>query len=94
MIGDDVIPTLPRGVRLREDTARGGFTLMAPERILKLDPIANEVLKRVDGTATVATIVDDLARTFAADRAQIDTDVKGMLQGLADKRLLDLDDGD
>lgn len=90
MIGDGTIPALPRGVRLREDQARGGFTLMAPERVLKLDPIANEVLKRVDGTATIAMIVDDLARTFAADRAQIDRDVKSMLQGLADKRLLDL----
>ncbi|MDF1734191.1 MAG: pyrroloquinoline quinone biosynthesis peptide chaperone PqqD [Minwuia sp.] len=90
MIVDDTIPVLPRGVRLREDQARGGFTLMAPERVLKLDPIANEVLKRVDGTATVAAIVDDLARAFAADRAQIDQDVKSMLQGLADKRLLDL----
>jgi len=90
MIVDDTIPVLPRGVRLREDRARGGFTLMAPERVLKLDPIANEVLKRVDGAATVAAIVDDLARTFAADRAQIEQDVKSMLQGLADKRLLDL----
>ena len=90
MIGDATIPALPRGVRLREDQARGGFTLMAPERVLKLDPIANEVLKRVNGTATVAMIVDDLAQTFAADRAQIDSDVKSMLQGLADKRLLDL----
>lgn len=94
MIGDGTIPALPRGVRLREDQARGGFTLMAPERVLKLDPIANEVLKRVDGTATVAMIVDDLARTFAADRAQIDSDVKSMLQGLADKRLLDLNADD
>lgn len=94
MIGDATIPALPRGVRLREDQARGGFTLMAPERVLKLDPVANEVLKRVDGTATVAMIVDDLARTFAADRAQIDRDVKSMLQGLADKRLLDLTGND
>lgn len=94
MIGDDTIPALPRGVRLREDQARGGFTLMAPERVLKLDPIANEVLKRVDGTATVAMIVDDLAQAFAADRAQIDRDVKSMLQGLADKRLLDRTDDD
>lgn len=94
MIGDETIPALPRGVRLREDKARGGFTLMAPERVLKLDPIANEVLKRVDGTANVAAIVDDLAQAFAADRSQIDRDVKAMLQGLVDKRLLDLDGDD
>lgn len=92
MITDATIPSLPRGVRLHEDKARGGFTLMAPERILKLDPVANEVLKRVDGTATVAAIVDDLVQAFAADRTQIDGDVKGMLQGLAEKRLLDLTD--
>ncbi len=93
MIADSTIPALPRGMRLHEDKARGGFTLMAPERILKLDPVAHEVLKRVDGSTTVAAIVDDLAQAFTADRAQIDGDVKGMLQGLADKRLLDLGDG-
>ncbi len=92
MITDTAIPALPHGTRLREDKARGGFTLMAPERILKLDPVAHAVLKRVDGTATVAAIVDDLAQAFAADRAQIDGDVKAMLQSLADKRLLDLTD--
>ena len=88
-LADDSIPKLPRGVKLREDKARGGWNLMAPERIIKLDPIALEVLKRVDGARDVSTIVDDLAAAFAAPRDRIDTDVKALLGQLADKRLLD-----
>jgi pyrroloquinoline quinone biosynthesis protein D len=89
-VADDAVPKLPRGVKLREDKARGGWTLMAPERIIKLDPIAHEILKCVDGEQTVAVIVDDLAERFKAPRDQIDGDVKAMLAGLAEKRFLDL----
>ncbi|WP_131114214.1 pyrroloquinoline quinone biosynthesis peptide chaperone PqqD [Lichenihabitans psoromatis] len=87
---DDAKPHLPRGVRLRHDETRGEWTLLAPERILKLDAVAVEVLKRCTGIATITAIVDDLATTFAADRTRIDTDVRAMLAGLHDKRMLDL----
>lgn len=89
-VADVAVPRLPRGVKLREDKARGGWTLMAPERIIKLDPIAHEILKCVDGEQTVAAIVDDLAKRFNAPRDQINGDVKSMLAGLAEKRFLDL----
>lgn len=89
-ISDGTVPVLPRGVRLGEDAARGGFVLMAPERILKLDHIAHEILSRVDGRRDVRAIVDDLAESFAADRAVIDRDVKAMLAALVAKRLLDV----
>ena len=89
-VADSAVPKLPRGVKLREDKARGGWTLMAPERIIKLDPIAHEILKCVDGQQHVAAIVDDLAARFNAPRDQIDRDVKAMLASLAEKRFLDL----
>lgn len=86
----DALPRLPRGVRLRRDEARQQWTLLAPERVLQIDAIAAEILQRCTGTATLDEIVDDLAHAFSADRARIDTDVRAMLAGLADKKVLDL----
>ncbi|HEX4765384.1 MAG TPA: pyrroloquinoline quinone biosynthesis peptide chaperone PqqD [Lichenihabitans sp.] len=86
----DCKPHLPRGVRLRHDETRGQWTLLAPERVLQLDPVAAEVLKRCTGEASLTAIVDDLAATFAADRARIDADVRAMLAGLVEKKVLAL----
>jgi len=64
--------------------------LLAPERVIKADAIAAEILKRCTGDASVADIVDDLARTYNAPRERIAVDVTRLLQDLADKRLLEL----
>jgi pyrroloquinoline quinone biosynthesis protein D len=85
-----VIPRLPRGVRLKLDETRGEWLLLAPERVVKVDSIAVAILQRCDGAATIESIVDDLATTYAADRAKIDLDVRAMLNGLAAKRMVDL----
>lgn len=82
------VPRLPRGVRLRHDEARGQWTLLAPERVLQLDAIAAEVLKRCTGDVTFAAIVDELATTFATDRTRIEADVGAMLAGLVDKKVM------
>ena len=89
-IAPDARPRLPRGVRLVHNEAQGGWVLLAPERVFKADAIAAEILKRCTGEATVAAIVDDLAKTFAAPRERILTDVTKLLGSLADKRLLEL----
>ena len=83
-------PTLPRGVRLKHDELRGGWVLLAPERLLKLDAVSVEVLKRCTGEASLDAIVDDLAAAFAAPRERIAADVDAMLGGLVAKRLLDM----
>ncbi len=88
--GPDSKPRLPRGVRLKHDAVRNEWTLLAPERVLKADPVAAEILKRCTGEATVAAIVDDLASTFQADRARIEGDVQTFLADLAAKRMIDL----
>lgn len=84
------MPKLPRGVRLKRDDVRDQWLLLAPERVIKLDMIAHEILKRCDGKAQVASIVDGLALNFSADRAQVDADVRELLQGLVDKGMVDL----
>ena len=85
----DAKPRLRRGVRLVRDEARGQWTLLAPERIFNADTVAAEVLKRCDGKATLASILDQLAAEFTAPREQIEADVRALLTGLAEKRLLE-----
>jgi coenzyme PQQ biosynthesis protein PqqD len=87
---DRAKPRLPKGVRLRHDEARGEWLLLAPETVLRADAVAVEILKRCDGERTIRAIVDDLAATFAAERALIDRDVRSLLAELAAKRVLDL----
>lgn len=89
-ISPDCRPRLPRGVRLVHNEAQGGWVLNAPERIFKADAIAYEILKRCTGQTSFGAIVDDLATTFSAPRERVATDVAALLQGLADKKLLDL----
>lgn len=89
-ISGDVIPRFPRGVRLRYDDVRSQWMLLAPERILKPDGIALEILKRCDGKTTLDAIIDDLVQSFSAEREEIALDVREFLNGLAAKRMLDL----
>ncbi|WP_020185124.1 pyrroloquinoline quinone biosynthesis peptide chaperone PqqD [Methylopila sp. 73B] len=90
-VSSDAVPKLPRGVRLRRDEVRNEWLLLAPERVLKPDPIAVAVLERCDGVRTVTAIVDDLATAYAAPRETIEADVKKMLADLQAKRVLDVD---
>ncbi len=83
-------PRLPRGMHLKHDDTRGEWLLMAPERVLKINAIAMEILKRCDGVATLGEIIDDLTAQFKAERTRIDTDVRLLLGDLAAKRMVDL----
>jgi pyrroloquinoline quinone biosynthesis protein D len=81
-------PILPRHARLKFDETRQVWVILAPERVLAPDEIAVEVLHLCDGARSVAEMVDELAAKYAADRADISTDVVAMLQDLADKGFL------
>ena len=85
-------PRLPRGVRLTENPQQG-WVLVAPERVFKADGIASVILKRCDGSATIAQMADELAATYNAPRDRILSDIIALLQTLADKRLLEVADG-
>lgn len=90
MIADAARPRLPRGVRLREDKVRDRWVLLAPERVVKVDAIAVEILKLCDGARSLGEIVADLAQRFNADAGRVATDVRAMLAELADKRMVEL----
>ena len=83
------VPRLGRGVRLRHDDIRKCWMLLAPERTFRLDAVAVEIVKRVDGARDVAAIVDDLSIKFNAERDRILSDVLEFLEGLAEKRVID-----
>jgi pyrroloquinoline quinone biosynthesis protein D len=73
----------------RFDETRQRWVMMAPERLMLPDEQAVEVLKLVDGKASVGQIVDTLAARYTqAPRELIARDVTSMLQDLADKGCL------
>jgi pyrroloquinoline quinone biosynthesis protein D len=89
-ITPDTVPRLARGARLREDAARGRWVVMAPERMFVPDDTALEVLRLMDGTRSIAAIVDDLITRYEAPREEIAADVIGLVQDLAGRGLVSL----
>lgn len=87
-ITEESVPRLPRHVKFRFDQAREAWVVLAPEKVFMPDEIAVEVLKRCDGDTTLKDIIDDLARTFEAERDVVAADVVAMLQDLADKGII------
>lgn len=81
-------PRLAPGVRLHFDAKREAWVLLGPERVIEMEGPASEILRRCDGTRTVAQIVDELAVLYTADRAEIADDVRDMLTELAAKRMV------
>jgi len=81
-------PRLAPGVRLHFDKTRHAWVLLGPERVIEAEGPASEILRRCDGSRTVAQIVDELAVLYTADRALIEGDVTEMLADLAAKRML------
>jgi pyrroloquinoline quinone biosynthesis protein D len=85
------LPERPRfapGVRLHFDTTRDAWVLLGPERVIETEGPASEILRRCDGSRTIAQIVDELAALYTADRAEIAGDVADMLAELVAKRML------
>lgn len=81
-------PRLARGSRLRWDEARQSWVVLAPERVILLDETAHEIVRRCDGSATVAEIVADLARSFEAEPGEVEADVVALIDDLTAKRIL------
>jgi pyrroloquinoline quinone biosynthesis protein D len=88
-----VIPTgrlsLTRGARLRPDRETGGYLLVYPERALALNPTAGAIVKRIDGSRTLAAIVASLAEAFPnAPTSVLEEDVTLVLEALAARGLV------
>ena len=78
-------PGLPHHIKLRHDSGRGRWHVLAPERVFEPDAIAVEILKRCDDQRTVQSIADELAKEYNAPVENSIADVISMLQELADK---------
>jgi len=89
-VNAQTIPALPRGVRLRHDPARGGYVLLAPERVVKLDETAHAVVSQIDGRRDFAAIAALLAKEYAADELTIVHDIIQLASGLHVRGLLEL----
>ena len=84
-INKDVIPKFPKHVKLRYNKPRDEWVILAPERLVKLDNIAVEILKLIDGMRNVNEISKNLSEKFSAPEEVILKDVNNLLQTLADK---------
>ncbi len=84
-INKDVIPKFPKHVKLKYNKPRDEWVILAPERLVKLDNIAVEILKLIDGMRNVNEISKNLSEKFSAPEEVILKDVNNLLQTLADK---------
>lgn len=88
IIAVDSKPALPRHMKLWHDKTRGRWTILAPEKIFRLDVIAVSILELCDGVRTVDEIAQQLAGSYKAPKQAILADVTSLLQELADKGVI------
>jgi pyrroloquinoline quinone biosynthesis protein D len=85
MVDDATVLRFPPHVKFRFDATRDRWVVLAPERLLLPDEMSIEILRLLDGERSVDAMIDALAAKFDAPRAEIASDVKTLLQDLADK---------
>lgn len=85
----DLIPIIPRGVRLHFDKVRDIWVLLAPERTINLDQVGLAILREIDGSSRVSQIAERLAARYDAPVAEIASDLRDFISGLMDRRILE-----
>ena len=86
-LADDQVPRLLRGVRTKHDKVRGIDVLLAPERVLKLDPVGSAILAEADGERSFRQIVAALAERYDAPPERIADDAREFLESLIERRM-------
>ena len=81
-------PVLDRRFRLQWEPAQSAHVLLYPEGMIKLNGSAGEILKRCDGSASIAVITADLERTFTA--SGLTADVVAFLKMAVDNKWVEL----
>jgi pyrroloquinoline quinone biosynthesis protein D len=76
-LADDV-PEIERHFRLQFEATQSAWVLLYPEGMVKLSPSAGEIMKRIDGRATVNDVVTNLEETFPG--ADLRQDVMNFLK--------------
>ena len=65
-------PRIGRGFRLQWEQVQDCWVLLYPEGMVKLNQSGGEILKRCDGTRSVAQIVAELEQAFNAQGLERD----------------------
>lgn len=78
------IPQMAPTFRLQWEEAQGCHVILYPEGMVKLNPAAGEILKRCDGEASVAHIIDNLKTAFPD--ADLEADVYHFLDTAHDNQ--------
>jgi pyrroloquinoline quinone biosynthesis protein D len=60
----DDVPVVPARCRLQWEAAQQGYVILYPEGMVKLSASAAEIVRRVDGRASIADILDSLEQAF------------------------------
>jgi pyrroloquinoline quinone biosynthesis protein D len=76
-------PRLNRLFRLQWEEVQQAYVLLYPEGMVKLNQSAAEILKRCDGTLTVAELIAELQLAFG--EADLRDPVEGMLRAAYEK---------
>lgn len=75
---DDVYRRNPH-FRFQWEEAQGGYVLLYPEGMVKLNGGAGEVMARLDGNKSVTALVEELRGAFP-DAPDLENDVLAMLE--------------
>ena len=89
MIGADATPRLAQGVRVQADRVRGGFNLLAPEHVLRVNASSAAILNLCDGQRSLRQIVDGLAAEYEIDRSRIERETIALLDDLISRRMVE-----
>ncbi|HEX4243694.1 MAG TPA: pyrroloquinoline quinone biosynthesis peptide chaperone PqqD [Steroidobacteraceae bacterium] len=81
-------PAIGRGLRLQWEAAQNAHVLLYPEGMIQLNQSAGEIMKRCDGSRTVADITADLEQAFST--ADLGDDVLRFIAMAVDKRWLQI----
>lgn len=84
-LSDSSQPRLADHVKLRFDSIRQRWVVMAPERMLLPDEVAVEVLKCCDGATPLGQIIARLAADYDAPPEVVGPDVVALLEDLCER---------
>ena len=89
--GPGARPRLTRKAKLKYDALEKRFLLLAPERGMVLSDSAAEILKRCDGTKSLAAIAGELSSATGAPVEQIERDTRAFVDEMRKRGLLEWD---
>jgi pyrroloquinoline quinone biosynthesis protein D len=89
MIDAHIRPRLASGVRLQADRVRGGFNLLAPEHVLRINASSAAIIELCDGSRELHVIVDLLACRYRAERSRIERDCLALITELAARGVIE-----